>query len=581
MRESSLTPAERVLNGEIPHIDFVSGYSGGLDYLHAGAMLLFGTNLLAPRIGLFIFFAVWLVVVFKIARTFAGPLLASVLTILSGLASLPQYPAAMPSWYNLFFATLTVLALLRYRASMRAPWLIAAGAAAGLSIWIKVIGLYAVAGALLSFGFWATEAPPDFRNRVRSRGSGWVVAVVLAPFVGSVAWLVRERLTSADAIYLLLPTVLLSGVIVARAAGSRRRGGEIVSRWSLPAFHFLTGTAAVLLLGSLPYLLSNSAGALVYGIFGRASLYREIFEANALPGGTATLLGLGAVGSLVAAGHAPRAWRWWWGAAVLASLLVLGVARGRGAAADFMLLTTRPWVPLLAGWVGFRLTRPAALRNDCVEDGTVAVLVCMTALVSLVQFPHAADWYVFYFAPLAVLSAGALFTSARSVGVPATGLAALLYGGWLVMNSVNLMERSTRRLDLPRGELRVSQDDAEAYERLVFTIDSLAAGPVILALPDIPEVYFLANRRNPTRVLFDLYEDPQERIAQVRRALTSERVDLAVIGDRIGIPGELDPGLRALVDSAFPVELPVGRFTLRLKGAEGGVNPTETPAPPR
>ena len=223
-------PAERVLNGEIPHIDFVTGYSGGLDYLHAGAMRLFGTNLLAPRIGLFIFFAVWLVVVLKIARTFAGPLLASTLILLSGLSSLPQYPAAMPSWYNLFFATSAVLALLRYRASMRVAWLIAAGAAAGLSIGIKVIGLYAVAGALLSFGFWATEAPPDFENRVRSRGSGWVVALVLAPFVGSVAWLVRERLASADAIYLLLPTVLLSGAIVARAAGSRRRGGEIVSR---------------------------------------------------------------------------------------------------------------------------------------------------------------------------------------------------------------------------------------------------------------------------------------------------------------------------------------------------------------
>ena len=561
-------PAERVLNGEMPHIDFVSGYSGGLDYLHAGAMRLFGTNLLAPRIGLFIFFAVWLVVVLKIARTFAGPLLASALILLAGLASLPQYPAAMPSWYNLFFATLTVLALLRYRASAWTPWLIAAGAAAGLSISIKVIGLYAVAGALLSFGFWATEAPPDFEKRVRSRASGWVVASVLAPFVGSVAWLVRERLASADAIYLLLPTVLLSGVIVARAASSRQRGGEIVRQWSLHAFHFLAGTAAVLLLGSLPYLLSDSAGALVYGVFGRAGLYIETFEGTAFPGGTATLVGLGAAGSLVAAAYAPRALRWWWSAAVLGGLLVLAIVSGRGVTADFMLITTRPWVPLLASWAGFRLMRPAPLGNDCVEDGTVAVLVCMTALVSLVQFPIAADWYVFYFAPLAVLSAGALFTSARSLGAPATGIAALLYGGWLVLNSVNLQELSTRRIDLPRSDLRVIQEDAEAYERLVFTIDSLAAGPVILALPDIPEVYFLANRRNPTGVLFDVYENPQERIAQVRRALTSERVDLVVIGNRIGNPGELDPGLRALVDSAFPVELPLGRFTLRLKGDE-------------
>ena len=113
------------------------------------------------------------------------------------------------------------------------------------------------------------------------------------------------------------------------------------------------------------------------------------------------------------------------------------------------------------------------------------------------------------------------------------------------MNSVNLVEDSTRRLDLPRGGLRVTQEDAEDYERLVSTIDSLAAGPVILALPGIPEVYFLAHRRNPTGVLFEVYEDPRERIASVRRALASEQVGLAVINNRLGFSGELNPGLRA------------------------------------
>ena len=85
----------------------------------------------------------------------------------------------MPSWYNLFFATSAVLALLRYRASMRVAWLDSPpGQLRASPLGSRVIGLYAVAGALLSFGFWATEAPPDFENRVRSRGSGWVVALV-------------------------------------------------------------------------------------------------------------------------------------------------------------------------------------------------------------------------------------------------------------------------------------------------------------------------------------------------------------------------------------------------------------------
>ena len=402
-------PAERVLNGEIPHIDFVSGYSGGLDYLHAGAMRLFGVDLLAPRIGLFIFFAVWLVVVLQIARTFAAPVSASVLTALAGLASLPQYPAAMPSWYNLFFATFTVLGLLRYRGSGRAPWLLAAGAAAGFSIWIKVIGLYAVAGALLSFGFWATEAPPDLEKGAHARGGGWVAAALLAPFVGTVAWLVRERLASVDAVYLLLPSVLLAGAIVARARASGWSGAEIFTRWASPALPFVAGTAAVLLLGALPYLMSSSAGALAYGMFGRARLYLETWEGSSFPGGAATLAGIAAAGSLVAVAHSSRPLRWWWGAAVVLGLLVLVAVGGRRAVADFMLTTTRPWVPLLAAWAGFRLTRPGTPRGDAEVEGAVAVLVCMTALVSLVQFPLPVDGYVFFFAPLAVLSAGALF----------------------------------------------------------------------------------------------------------------------------------------------------------------------------
>src|SRR5690349_17545701 len=81
-------PAERVLNGELPHRDFVVGYSGGFELLNATAMRVFGTDLVAPRLALFVAFAAWLVVVLKIAGTFAGPLEASVLVLLAGLAAI-------------------------------------------------------------------------------------------------------------------------------------------------------------------------------------------------------------------------------------------------------------------------------------------------------------------------------------------------------------------------------------------------------------------------------------------------------------------------------------------------------------
>src|ERR1035441_1514915 len=49
--------AERVLHGERPHVDFHDVYAGALSYLDAASFRMFGTNLLAPRIMLLIFFA--------------------------------------------------------------------------------------------------------------------------------------------------------------------------------------------------------------------------------------------------------------------------------------------------------------------------------------------------------------------------------------------------------------------------------------------------------------------------------------------------------------------------------------------
>jgi hypothetical protein len=75
-------------------------------------------------------------------------------------------------------------------------------------------------------------------------------------------------------------------------------------------------------------------------------------------------------------------------------------------------------------------------------------------------------------------------------------------------------------------------------------------------------VYFLSNRRNPTGVLFEVYEDASERVRAVRAVIDAKDVDLVVTAKEQRMSGELDPALRELVDSAFPVTIPVDRFTL-------------------
>ena len=45
--------AERVMNGETPHVDYEEPYTGGLTFLYAAVFRIFGVNLLFVRYALF------------------------------------------------------------------------------------------------------------------------------------------------------------------------------------------------------------------------------------------------------------------------------------------------------------------------------------------------------------------------------------------------------------------------------------------------------------------------------------------------------------------------------------------------
>src|SRR5271169_6558377 len=145
--------ALRVMQGQLPHRDFGEVYTGGLSFIHALAFRAFGVNLMSLRICVFLFFLAWLPAVYYIALRFTTALAAGAITLLAVAWSYPNYPAAMPSWYNLFFATFGAAALLRYLEVRTRRWLFVAGVCGGVSILIKVIGAYYIAGVLLFLAF--------------------------------------------------------------------------------------------------------------------------------------------------------------------------------------------------------------------------------------------------------------------------------------------------------------------------------------------------------------------------------------------------------------------------------------------
>jgi 4-amino-4-deoxy-L-arabinose transferase-like glycosyltransferase len=146
---SAGAPSE--FSGNMPHRDFDDPYTGGLAYIDAFIFKLFGVNLFWLRLFLFVCFLVWLPAVYALAREFLSPLPAGAVTLIGVAWSVPNYTAAMPSWFNLFFAAFGTLALAKYIRKPAIHWLILAGLCGGLSFLVKSVALYYVAGALLFF----------------------------------------------------------------------------------------------------------------------------------------------------------------------------------------------------------------------------------------------------------------------------------------------------------------------------------------------------------------------------------------------------------------------------------------------
>lgn len=139
---------QRILAGELPHRDFVEPYTGGLGYYHAIWCMGGGLSAGVIRLSLLPWFAVYCGVLYWLSKRVTAWPGAMLVTALGTALTVPIYPAAMPSWFNLFFAVLGAAALLRYHETERTSWLVTAGLCGGLSIAVKIVGIFFAAAAI-------------------------------------------------------------------------------------------------------------------------------------------------------------------------------------------------------------------------------------------------------------------------------------------------------------------------------------------------------------------------------------------------------------------------------------------------
>jgi Dolichyl-phosphate-mannose-protein mannosyltransferase len=575
--------AERVLQGQVPFRDFGEVYTGGLTYLNAFAFRLFGVNLLSIRIPLFILFLGWVPVIYFIARRFAGPLAAGLVTLLAVGWSLPNYTEAQPSWYNLFFATFGAAALLKYIDTRRQRWLWIAGICGGLSIAVLITGLYFVAAALLFFAFREQALTAGTASAPRKRGlfyRPFVIACLLL-FLAILLEFGWEQPSLAGLVHFVVPGACVAALLLRHEY--RRRAGPDGARFrSLfsMALPFLAGTAIPV---GVLLLWYAHAGAL-HGFFETTFLANMLRMAWAVSEPLSPLAMIGLAPALIifllacspdddsrrlADKGAPVIFA----VLLLAAWKFLGVYELVGFSAPLV-------IPLLAV-AALVWLRPFPAVPEA-KGESVFLVVSVAVLCALVQFPYSHPTYFCYVAPLAILAILAL-VSLRPVtgtGHVAMGSLAGFYlvfalwlstPGFLITNGVG-GHRHLKMQTLPlarAGGLRVTPQQAEEYDRLIPLIQAHARGPFIYAAPDCPEVYFLSGLRNPTPTFFEFLDpdflDIPVRAERVLRAIRENDVNVAVILDKPEFSGPLPGGLRVALDAQFPESARVGRFEVRWK----------------
>ena len=563
--------ADRVLAGQLPHRDYDEIYTGGLAFLDAAAFRTLGDNLVSPRLVLLLVFALWVPAMFYVATRFFGPVGAGGVTLAAAAWSIPNYSAAMPSWFNLFFAGFGVACLIRHTETGAARWIFWAGVCGGLSCLCKIIGLYYIAGALLFLVYREQFSAAESSEP----GAPWfrvLVGSALVLFVAGILDLLKGRWTGGDLGLFAVPSTAL---VVLLLFGERGRGasGDRLAGLAKNVGYLVAGVALPVVLFLIPYFISNSVGAIAYDVF-VAPARRFTFAARGAPGLNTFRNALLFI--------VPVGFFWWlpgwrrWTAAVTAVLLAavwVLTFKGNYYRIEWNAFV---WMVPLAVLAGAIVLWPGATPGPPPQKKQQAFAVlAVAAVTTLVQFPFSAPIYFLYIAPLGVVAA-AVVLGVRFDGVTSWPL----FGGALVLLAILFPVRWIRpgfTLDLGvrytrvpmtallpgRGQLWITPAEAAEYTGMTALVAAHARGGYVYATPDCPEVNVLTGTRNPTRTLFDFFDDPVNRTARILARLDSTGVTTVLLNSRPGFSGPVPADLAAALAVRYPHAESIGRFEVR------------------
>jgi hypothetical protein len=501
---------------------------------------------------------------------------AALVTALAMSWSVPNYFAAVPSYYNLFFATFGMAALVRFVDTGRRHWLGLAGACGGLSFLVKSAGgLYFAAAAIL-FLVWREQqtahaelgdAPvkaDDHRRRPLL-----VVKILGAALTLFALFRLSPAHGAMELLHFVLPGTLVALVICRDEA----RGGSGSFPYRLRRVWFLLspfalGFAIPLLLFVVPFVWSGALDDLITGVFVLPA--RRFDRASfALPplGSLWPVLPYAAVLILASRGRPPRLHRA--SAALIAGLLLVLVAAAANSRFYQVVWNSARHLGLFAVAAGCVLiTSP---DRDSRKRQLVFLAVAMSAFMTLLQIPFAAPIYFAYTAPFIILALTAAAAESGAARPHAAVAIAYLLFAVLWMNPSYIWALGSGYLPnafvpapwLQRADITMFPHDRDEYSRLVQTLSRVPGNMV--AFPDCPEVYFLTARRNPTRFIYEFLTPHRLTTGELLRSLDTHDIAIVVINTDPHFSPKPDAALLRELTARYPYSLQTGRFVVRWK----------------
>jgi hypothetical protein len=561
--------AERVLMGQLPHRDFIDLYTGGLSFLHALSFRLFGIHLLAPRFFLYGFALLWVPCVYWIARRFVSPLAAAGVTGTAIVWSVPHYFVAMPSWYNLFFATFAAAGLLEFVERRKKRYLVLAGVAAGLSVLVKISGLFTVAAGLLFIAFLEAEQQATSTASTQRSNDPFraLTGVALLAFLGLLLLTLRSQADIDVLFHFFLPALAVAALI-AWTERQLHDGGSFwprARRLLSDVGVFAAGVAIPLAIFASVFIAGGALGYLLHGAFVLPT--QRLTQAVSPPPPMFMVVPLLALLALVmrVLQRLPVI-----AAAAIGLALLIGI-RFSPLAHLIIIIAAQSSVPVIVAGgalLVFRRGQDSAVAS--VRRQQAAGLLVVLAMATLIQFPYAYRIYFLYVAPLAVLAGTGVFSLWRNPPrVVATGvlLFFMLLGATWMNHRLPIGRGFHYRavdeqvtMDVPRGGgIRVIGFHADTYGRVVQLLQRHSRTAYTYAGPDAPEVYFLSGLQNPTPHLFEFFAGPAFE-AELISTIDSLRLTTLAINLSPDFTAPLSADFMTQLSSRFPEGERVGNF---------------------